>query len=450
MTTIIEEGNKIGKVFVEKESMDTETYKQIVSMIKNETVEHARIMPDCHKSKNCCVGFTSHLVDKIVPGFVGIDIGCGIVSYPLELEKKLKDWKERTLRKFADSIFEDNKLKTWGGHNNIVDSYEDIQRIFYLANEEIKQFVTFYKHKFKVDLQEKAPIYNDEWLEKLLLKIKSNMNEFTMSLGTLGAGNHFIEFDRSEKTGMEYITVHSGSRIIGKKICDYHQNKITKQNEVDWTYFDQEVEKFNKKNKNKKERKAFRDKLREEIKIEKKKKFLDETDAIDYYFDMIFGQKYAIVNREKMIQNALEKLNLSFDPSKKIESIHNYIDFTDFILRKGAIQAQKGKLCLIALNMRDGILLCEGKGNEDWNYSSAHGSGREMTRKVAFKKKQPMSKKLDKMFQDYDIINTLDSIYMVDEAPECYKETDFIRDRIEDSVEVLEQLKPFINIKYLS
>ena len=100
--------------------------------------------------------------------------------------------------------------------------------------------------------------------------------------------------------------------------------------------------------------------------------------------------------------------------------------------------------------MRDGILLCRGKGNEDWNYSSAHGSGREMTRKTAFKKKRPMSKKLDKMFQDNEIINTLDSIYMVDEAPECYKETDFIRDRIEESVEVLEQLKPFINIKYLS
>ena len=450
MTTIIKEGDKIGKVFVEKESMDIETYKQIVSMIKNETVEKARIMPDCHKGKNCCIGFTSHLVDKIVPGFVGIDIGCGIVSYPLELEKKLKDWKEKTLKKFADSIFEDNKFNITDIEKNIRIEEEDIQRIFDLANEEVGQFVSYYQQKFNVNLNERQPTYNQEWLTKLLLKIKSNMNEFNNSLGTLGGGNHFIEFDRGEKTGKEYITVHSGSRIIGKKICDYHQNKIIKQNEINWTYFDEEVEKFNKINKNKKERKEFRDKLREEIKVEKKKKYLDEYDAIDYYFDMIFGQKYAMVNREKMIQNVLQKLNLSFEPCKKIESIHNYIDFTDFILRKGAIQAHKGKMCLIALNMRDGILLCEGKGNEDWNYSSAHGSGREMTRKKAIKKKQPMAKKLDKMFQDNEIINTLDSIYMVDEAPECYKESDFIKERIYESVKIIEQLKPFINIKYLS
>ena len=104
MTTIIEEGNKIGKVFLEREAIESETYKQIVSMIKNETIEHARVMPDCHMSKNCCVGFTSHLINKIVPSFVGIDIGCGIVTYPLETEKKLKDWREKRQRNEKTSL----------------------------------------------------------------------------------------------------------------------------------------------------------------------------------------------------------------------------------------------------------------------------------------------------------------------------------------------------------
>ena len=95
----------------------------------------------------------------------------------------------------------------------------------------------------------------------------------------------------------------------------------------------------------------------------------------DYYIDMIFGQKYAIVNRELMIKFVLNKLSdtLTFDPSKKIESIHNYIDFEDFVMRKGAIRSKKDELCLIALNMAEGILLCKGKGNEDWNNSCAHG-----------------------------------------------------------------------------
>ena len=88
MTTLIEINNKVGKVFLNKDEIETETYKQIVSMIKNETIEEARVMPDCHKSKNCCVGFTSKLINKIVPNFVGVDIGCGIVSYPIDLKKK--------------------------------------------------------------------------------------------------------------------------------------------------------------------------------------------------------------------------------------------------------------------------------------------------------------------------------------------------------------------------
>jgi tRNA-splicing ligase RtcB (3'-phosphate/5'-hydroxy nucleic acid ligase) len=445
MTTIIEEGNKIGKVFLEREAIESETYKQIVSMIKNETIEHARVMPDCHKSKNCCVGFTSHLINKIVPSFVGIDIGCGIVTYPLETEKKLKDWREKRLKNLADRITDEIIISKVVSETR--DTSSNIRRMFDLANEEVKQFSEFYQEKFSLDLADRIPTYNEEWLSVLLKKIKSNLPEFEKALGTLGGGNHFIEFDRSENSGLEYVTVHSGSRIIGKKICDFHQNKIIKQNEVDWTYFDSEVEKFNKANKNKKERKAFRDQLREQVKIKDKKKYLDEEDAIDYYFDMIFGQKFALVNREVMIQNILGKLYLQFEPTKKIESIHNYIDFTDFVMRKGAINAQVGKECLIALNMTDGILLCEGKGNEDWNYSSAHGSGREMTRQKAIKNKQNIAKRLEKQLEKQDIISTAPLLKIVDEAPECYKESGFIAARISDSVTIKEQLKPFINIK---
>lgn len=445
MTTIITEGDKIGKVFLEREAIESETYKQIVAMIKNETIEHARVMPDCHKSKNCCVGFTSHLINKIVPSFVGIDIGCGIVTYPLETEKKLKDWREKKIKNLAQSITSDIIISK--GISETRNMSSAVQRMFYLANEEVKQFSHFYQDKFSIDLTDKIPNYNEEWLVALLKKINSNHSEFEKALGTLGGGNHFIEFDRSNNSGLEYVTVHSGSRIVGKKICDYHQNKIIKQNEVDWTYFDSEVEKFNKTNKNKKERKEFREQLRSQIKTKDKKKYLDEEDAIDYYFDMIFGQKFAVVNREVMIQNILGKLDLQFDPTKKIESIHNYIDFTDFVMRKGAINAQEGKECLIALNMTDGILLCEGKGNEDWNYSSAHGSGREMTRQKAIKNKQNIAKRLEKQLAQQDIISTAPLLKIVDEAPECYKETGFIAERISDSVVIKEQLKPFINIK---
>jgi tRNA-splicing ligase RtcB (3'-phosphate/5'-hydroxy nucleic acid ligase) len=446
MTTIIEEGDKIGKIFLEKNEIEVETFKQIKSMIKNETIENARIMPDCHKSKNCCVGFTSKLIDKIVPNFVGGDIGCGIVSYPLNIEKKMKDWREKKLKNLSEDIYyEFNYL------NKItVDKSKYISRILELSNQEVKQFVIYYKDKFQVDLSEKIPEYNHEWLDLLLQKVKSNLPELEKSLGTLGGGNHFIEFNRSEKTQLEYLTIHSGSRIMGKKICEYHQNKIIKQNEVDWEHFDREVLKFNKTNKNKKERITFRDKLRSEMEIKDKKKYLDEDDAIDYYFDMIFGQKFAMINREFMMEKILDKFNLKLEYEQKIESIHNYIDFTDFIIRKGAINAHEGKLCLIALNMVDGILLCSGKGNEEWNYSSAHGSGRIMTRKVAINKIQPMTKRLEKIMKEKEIITYPTIGTVIDESPECYKDTDFICEKIQDSIVILEQLKPFLNIKNIS
>lgn len=448
MTTEIESNGKLGKVFLERDEIEGETYKQIKHMIGLDAIQNARVMPDCHKSKNCCVGFTSQLIDKIVPNFVGIDIGCGIVSYPLTIDRKMLDWRDKKLWRFTEEIH--NEIHN--PENFTLDGEflwgNQILRIFDLANQDIIQFARYYHRTLGINIKDSLPDLNEPWLHSFLNKINSNTGEIEKAIGTLGGGNHFIELERSDSSGQEYITVHSGSRIIGKKICEYHQKKIHKQNEIDWNHFDEEVEKFNKANKNKEKRRSFRDKLRKEIKIKNKKMYLDEKDAIEYYIDMIFGQKFALVNREVLLTKVLQKLNLPFDPRIKIESIHNYIDFEDFILRKGAIRAAKGKPCVIALNMTDGILLCEGKGNEDWNYSSAHGSGREITRQKALKNSHTISKRLAKQLAKNNVITVSPLIGIVDEAPECYKSTNFIKNKIIDSVIVKEQLKPFINIKH--
>ena len=354
-------------------------------------------------------------------------------------------WKTKKIELFSKEI---HLNMTAANSNHLFE--DELNRLFELSNLEVKQFAEYYYKQFGIDLSSKLPIYNNEWLSIFLQKINSNTNEFMGALRTLGGGNHFIEFNRSVQTGNEFVTIHSGSRIIGKKICDYHQNIIIKNNKVDWEHFDTEVEKFNKKNKNKKERHAFRDKLREDLKQVNNKKYLEEDDAINYYFDMIFGQKYALINRELMIKYVLQLLDLEFEASKKIESIHNYIDFEDFIMRKGAISAHEGKQCILALNMVDGILLCEGKGNKDWNYSSAHGSGREITRQKAKKSSQAIVKRLNKQLETNEIYSTSNPLYIVDEAPECYKESEFIKHSIEPSVIIKEHLKPYINIKQSS
>ena len=439
MEYLIKERNKEGILFIEKTSVDTETMKQIRAMIKHEAIENARIMPDCHKGNGCCIGFTSQLVDKIVPNFVGGDIGCGIVSYPLDLEKSIKP---KQLDRHIRSVV------PLGTHTNIdlidIDKYMD--RIYDLANQDADTFVKFYLEKFKIDIAKQKPYYSTEWFNELCTRIKTDKECDLKSLGSLGGGNHFIEVNRSE-SGKEYLTVHSGSRNLGQKICRYHQDIITNGRELDWDDFDEKVKKFSRDCKEKKKLNSYKDELRKEMNAKRHPDYLIKEEAFNYYFDMIFAQKYALVNREIMIERSIDYYDLEFNPEKKIESIHNYIDFNDFILRKGAISANQDKICLIALNMIDGILLCKGKGNERWNNSSAHGSGRIITRQKALKSKIPIVKRLAKDFEDNDIYSTSNLEDIVDEAPECYKETDLIKELIEPSVEVIEQLKPVLNIK---
>ena len=477
MSFNIELADKSAKIFLNKDEIETEALKQIKSMIKEDSIENARIMPDCHKNKNCCVGFTSKLINKIVPNYVGNDIGCGIVTYPIELEKSIEELRQKKIKSIIKDIDSNiafhqrndkavitqnalslngigNEIKMIRDVNNFSNYKKYIERIFELANIDIIKFKTYYESKFNKNISDLIPVYNYEWFDNFLIKNKISKQDFYGSLMTLGHGNHFIEFNRSNKDNKEYITVHSGSRIVGKKICDYHQKKLNPiNNEEEWLEFDKKVEEFNKKNKNKKERLEYRNQLREEMKNIKqsKKKYLEENEAIEYYIDMIFAQKYAIVNREMMLIYILNKISdqLVFDPKKKIESVHNYIDFEDFIMRKGAIRSKNNELCIIALNMAEGILLCKGKGNEDWNYSCAHGCGREITRQKAIKSKIPIAKRLEKILRDKGIISSNDNFLklIVDEAPECYKDSSLIIERIKPTVEIIDHLKPFINIK---
>ena len=179
--------------------------------------------------------------------------------------------------------------------------------------------------------------------------------------------------------------------------------------------------------------------MRSEIKTKDKKNYLEGDDALEYYRDLIWGQMFALVNREVMLTKILEKLDLPFDPMLKIESIHNYIDFDDQIMRKGAISAHQGNECIIALNMTDGILLCEGKGNEDWNYSCAHGAGRQITRQKAQKNSQAIARRLAKELDKYEIMTVNPLTEIADEAPECYKDSEFIKLRIEDTVTIIKE-----------
>ncbi len=242
--------------------------------------------------------------------------------------------------------------------------------------------------------------------------LDKSAEEFNKALGSLGGGNHFIEIDRDDQ-GEQYLVFHSGSRNLGYQIARHHQ-KIAQNN------------------------------LKNQSHIPKDLCYLEGKDMEDYLHDMGLVQRYAKVNREVMARKVLEEFfNRSFEEQESFHTIHNYIDLQDHILRKGAISAKKGEKLLIPINMKDGSLLGEGLGNEDWNYSAPHGAGRLMSRTEA--KKQLSMEVFKKSMKE--IYSSSVSSKTLDEAPMAYKSMEEILKYIHPTVKILKHLKPIYNFK---
>ena len=234
------------------------------------------------------------------------------------------------------------------------------------------------------------------------------------SVGSLGGGNHFIEGDRDEN-GNLWIVIHSGSRNFGKRVADYYQGKARK---LDARYF---------------------------VEPEKDMEFIPRSDELaqGYLDAMQMAQHFAHVNRWKMMNKIAEFIKLA--PASSVESVHNYIDFDDNIIRKGAIRAHEGDFCIIPFNSAEGSALCKGKGNAEWNYSAPHGAGRLMSRTQAYAE-------LDyKIYQatlaEHGVFSTTANSSTLDEAPMAYKSAATILEAIEPTVEIMSMLRPFYNFK---
>jgi RNA-splicing ligase RtcB len=340
-----------------------------------------RIMPDCHKGKGSCIGFVSTFTDKIIPATIGVDQGCGMSV--VELGKITID-----LPKF------DNQIKRsiphgFSNRRNEVCEFPDVETMY--------------------------------CFEKLHKKTRKEHNLY---LGTLGGGNHFIEIDKDDEDNL-YLVVHSGSRQLGQRVCDYYQSfGITSEGEPSYLgYIDGEL-------------------------------------AEQYLHDLRIAQRFASANRIQIIKQILINYFYGDDVSvtdcgkvkiknkySKIktqvwESIHNYIG-DDNIIRKGAIQAHKGQQVIIPINMRDGAIIGKGKGNPDYLYSAPHGAGRLLSRTQA--EAQVSLEDFKKSMEG--IYTTTANENTIDESPFVYKSIDDILPNIEDSVEVVKIIKPIYNFK---
>lgn len=382
--------------------LEPTAYEQIESVCNEEAFASSkiRIMPDVHAGKGCTIGTTMTITDKVVPNMVGVDIGCGM--FTVNLGKVDIDFE-----KFDEAAH----LIPCG--TNVWEGRQE-----------------------RFDLMQ-LRCYRD-------LKDTKRLER---SLGTLGGGNHFIEIDATED-GNKYLIIHSGSRNLGTQVARFYQSIAVDLNLGKEEYFKKrdEIIRTYKEAGRRSEIQATLKKLEKEWE-EKEPTMPHELCYLygsfmeDYLHDINICQQFAKRNREKMAEILLEKTGLA--GLNSFQTVHNYIDTDEMILRKGSVSAKAGEKLLIPINMRDGSLICIGKGNADWNNSAPHGAGRLMSRSAAFEKLT---------MEEYEkqmagIYTTCVNTSTLDESPMAYKNMDEIIENIQPTAEIIAHIKPIYNFK---
>ena len=384
------------------DELEPECVEQIKGICSLEYMKDAkiRIMPDSHAGKGICIGFTAYVNDRICPNFVGVDISCSISTYKLDVKEVDFEQLDKVIRNYVPSGLS--------------------------ARQKISELVT---DEMKEKVREVCEDIGD----------MDSYDRHSRSIGTLGGGNHFLEINKDKK-GYIWLSIHCGSRNLGKKICEYHQNVA--------------IESYNQKIKDERARilsEVPPQERQEFLKNFKNKEILKpdlcyvEGEDLDLYIKhMKVAEEFATLNHKVILHEICS--HMGWNVVDSIFTHHNYIEFLGgrkMVIRKGAISAKEGERVIIPLNMRDGSIIGVGKGNVEWNSSAPHGAGRVLSRAKA---KETLS--LDEFNEKMDgIWTSCISMNTIDESPMAYKDMNIILNSIGDSVEILDRIVPLYNFK---
>lgn len=408
----------------------------IRNILDNEISEGVpvRIMPDTHVGKGIVIGFTMPITDRVNPNYIGVDIGCSVTLHKLN-----KAIKEADLPKLDHSI---RRSVPMGMHIRNEKTYDDwwVEPYLEAVNRNLHLFSREWEKRTGVSRP--ADPVNKEYISILCGKIGIKEDTFYYSIGTLGGGNHFIEVGKSVTDDSHYLTIHSGSRNFGLKVCNYHAKKM-KATIGNAEEYENERKRIIRETQPKTAIPELLNKLKKQYHIGEKEQMLKGEDMYAYLIDMVIAQTYAQFNHQAMSKVIFKDLGEGYHAVESICSMHNFIDTTDGIIRKGAIRSYKGEKMVIPFNMRDGVLICEGKSNPDWNYSAPHGAGRVLARNTA-KKTLDMD---DFERQMKGIYSTSVCPQTLDESPMAYKDKDMITEAIRDTAIIIDTVKPIMNIK---
>ncbi|MHB1153800.1 MAG: RtcB family protein [Eubacteriales bacterium] len=404
MTTINGSYNT-AKIYTD--TVDENAAVQIEQLCSQEFIAgcRIRIMPDVHAGAGCVIGFTADLGDIVIPNIVGVDIGCGMLT--VELGKQEVDFEK------LDHIIRESVPSGKNVHDGRIARFPEI-------------------------------------LNLVCYRALKDAKRFERSIGTLGSGNHFIEID-TDDDGSKYLVIHTGSRNLGKQVAEHYQEMAYDILRGKDKIFDEQkqiIAKYSAAGRKAEIQEAIKELKKsfqaKEIDIPKELCYLTGEYRDMYLADMKICQEYASANRLTITKIIIDKLfGRELSDFSYFETVHNYIDLENNIVRKGAVSAKEGEKLLIPINMRDGSLICIGKGNEDWNCSAPHGAGRLYSRAAA---KENFT--VDEFERAMDgIFTTSVGASTLDECPMAYKNMDDIVSNIGPTADIIKIIKPVYNFK---
>lgn len=354
-------------------------------------------MPDVHAGNSCNVGTAYRIGAYLNPDHVGVDIGCTISMHKLSSIVAPEDY-----------ALLDHRIR------EAIPTGMEICKKNSLNEKELFRFLNSQYQKARSaapELVVEAPRIDARFISDFCRRIKLQEAIFYKSLGTLGGGNHFIEYGEDDNEREAWLTIHCGSRNVGVKVANHWHNVAANPKRAQYVGY------------------LWGDALS------------------GYLSDMIVVQAYALYNHH-IIRDRIFAMLKKLCKAKCVESIlttHNYVSVCEEypMLRKGAVEAAEGERFCLPFNMRDGIAICVGKGNAEWNCSAPHGAGRAMSRNAA---------KKDIGMEDFEesmngIFSTSVCPGTLDESPQAYKPMEEILCLIEPTAEVITMVKPRLNIK---
>ena len=395
---MLELRGKYGQAQIFTDVVDQASVSQVMSLLNQPYTAGSRIrmMPDIHAGMGCTIGTTMTIGDKICPNLVGVDIGCGMETVRIREHRM------------------------------------ELQKLDKLIRQEIPSGFA---------IRDKAHRYASEVpLEELCCFKHIDLSRAEKSIGTLGGGNHFIEADKDDD-GQIYIVIHSGSRHLGVEIAQYYQNAAYRALKNDNQAIQAKIDALRAEGRETEISSAIQALKDQKIPIPKELAYAEGPLMEAYLHDMKIAQDFAMANRRAMMDVIIKGMGIHVE--EQFTTVHNYIDTDRMILRKGAVSALEGETLLIPINMRDGSLICTGKGNPDWNFSAPHGAGRLMSRSDA-KSSFTVSQYKKEM---EGIYTTSVSRSTLDECPMAYKRIEDIVDNIEPTVTIEKIITPIYNFK---